>query len=321
MQKISGECNVQENKVIVIAGPTASGKSAMAIDIALALNGVVVNADSMQVYKDMPIITAAPTAEDKAKVEHRGYEIFDPSFRGNVMDWLKIIVEEIRDIWKSGKIPVVVGGTGLYIEHLIKGANPIPDTPETIRQKVQKVIDNEGIEVIYKKLKDVDPVMAKKLNPRDVSRVKRAYEVYLNTKEPMSSWQKKPLIQFLPEAQFFIIKICPDVEELDKLAFERFDKMMELGAIEEVQALYKKKLKTDLPAMKALGIPELMEYFTGKTNIYVAVQNAKLHTRQYAKRQRTWFRNRLQADYVFPKCYKGRFPQEVMQLLKTIINK
>ena len=307
-----------KNKIIVIAGPTASGKSAMATDIALAVNGVIVNADSMQVYKDMPIITAAPTEEDKAKVEHRGYEIFDPSFRGSVMDWLKIIVEEIRDIWKQDKIPVVVGGTGLYIENLIKGTNPIPDTPEDIREKVQKVIDNEGIEVIYKKLKDVDSAIAKKLNPKDVSRVKRAYEVYLNTKEPMSSWQKKPLIHFLPEAQFFVIKICPSVDELDKLAYDRFDKMVEMGAIEEVQSLYKRKLNANLPAMKALGVPELMEYFSGKTNIYVAVQNAKLHTRQYAKRQRTWFRNRLEADYVYPKCYKGDFPKEVMNLLKTM---
>ena len=306
------------NKVIVIAGPTASGKSAMAMDIALALNGVVINADSMQVYKDMPIITAAPTAEDKAKVEHRGYEIFDPSFHGNVMDWLKTIVGEIRDVWQHDQIPVVVGGTGLYIEHLIKGANTIPDTPEEIRQKVQQVIDNEGIEVIYKKLKEADPVTAKKLNPRDVSRIKRAYEVYLNTNETMSSWQQKPLVHFLPEAKFFVIKICPPVEELDKLAFERFDKMVENGAIDEVQRLYKRKLKPNLPSMKALGIPELMEYFQGKTNIYVAIQNAKLHTRQYAKRQRTWFRNRLQADYIFPKCYKGHFPKEVLQLIQTM---
>ena len=135
---------MQSNKVIIIAGPTASGKSALAIDIALAVNGVVINADSMQVYKDMPIISAAPTAEDKAKVDHRLYEIYDPSFRGNVVDWLKLATEEIRKVWAEGKMPVVVGGTGLYIENLIKGTTPIPQTPDKIRNQVQKLID-EGL--------------------------------------------------------------------------------------------------------------------------------------------------------------------------------
>ena len=154
---------MQENKVIVIAGPTASGKSALAIDLALALNGVVINADSMQVYKDMPIVSAVPTAEDKAKVEHRLYEIYDPSFRGNVVDWLKSAVTEIRDVWSQGKTPVVVGGTGLYLENLIKGMTPIPATPEDIRQKVQKMIDTEGWQPCIKNWRKLIRSQVKKL--------------------------------------------------------------------------------------------------------------------------------------------------------------
>ncbi|MBR2299285.1 MAG: tRNA (adenosine(37)-N6)-dimethylallyltransferase MiaA [Alphaproteobacteria bacterium] len=307
---------MQENKVIVIAGPTASGKSALAIDLALALNGVVINADSMQVYKDMPIVSAVPTAEDKAKVEHRLYEIYDPSFRGNVVDWLKSAVAEIRDVWSQGKTPVVVGGTGLYLENLIKGMTPIPATPEDIRQKVQKMIDTEGVAAVHQKLAEVDPKSGQKIAENDASRIKRAYEVFLHTGEPMSVWQKKPLIQNLPEAKFFVIKICPSVEELDRLSYARFDAMVQNGVIDEVQKLYKRKLDPSLPAMKALGVPELIEYMRGKTNVYLAVQNAKLHTRQYAKRQRTWFKNRLDADFVLSKCYKGHFPEEVLALLK-----
>lgn len=307
---------MQSNKVIIIAGPTASGKSALAIDIAMAVNGVVINADSMQVYKDMPIISAAPTAEDKAKVEHRLYEIYDPSFRGNVVDWLKLATEEIRKVWADGKMPVVVGGTGLYLENLIKGTTPIPQTPDKIRNQVQKLIDEKGVPFVHQKLEEVDPAAGQKIAPKDAARVKRAYEVFLHTGEKMSDWQKKPLIKYLPEAQFFVIKICPSVEELDRLSYARFDKMVQMGAIDEVQKLYKRKLNLSLPAMKALGVPELIEYFKGKTNVYSAVQNAKLHTRQYAKRQRTWFKNRLQADFVLTKCYKGDFPSEVLELLK-----
>ncbi len=307
---------MSENRVIIIAGPTASGKSNMAIDIALALNGVVINADSMQIYKDMPIITAAPTKEDKAKVTHKLFEIFDPSFRGNVVDWLSLATQEIRAAWDQGKTPVVVGGTGLYIENLINGTTPIPETPDDIRQSVQNLIDEGKAAFIYEELQKIDPKTAQRLNRNDISRIKRAYEVYLHTKKPLSLWHKMPLINLLPQAKYFVIKICPDIAELDRRAFMRFDKMIEMGASEEVKRLYKRKLSLSLPAMKALGVPELVAYFKGETTFYEAVQNAKLHTKQYAKRQRTWFKNRLQADYIYTKCYQGDFEKEVLALLR-----
>ena len=307
---------MQENRVVVIAGPTASGKSALAVDIAEQINGVIINADSMQVYKDMPIITAAPSAQDKARVPHKLFEIYDLQFRGNVVDWLTRAAEEIRNTWKEGKMPVVVGGTGLYIDNLINGTTPIPETPDKIRAHVQQLIDDGQLDFIVEELKKCDPKTAQKLNPNDVSRIKRAYEVYLHTKKPISVWHKEPLINYLPEAKYFVIKICPSVEELDQRAFDRFDEMVKAGAIDEVQKLFKRKLSPNLPSMKALGVPELMDYFKGRANVYVAVQNAKLHTRQYAKRQRTWFKNRLQADFVYPKCYKGYFPKEIIELLK-----
>ena len=304
------------NQVIIIAGPTASGKSKLAIDTAVALKSVVINADSMQVYKDIPIITAAPSAEDKEKIPHHLYEIYDPSFRGNVALWLESATNEIKTAWQKSQIPVIVGGTGLYIENLIQGVSPIPETPADIQQTVQQLIDQNGITFLYQQLQEKDPSSAKRLAPNDTSRVKRAYEVLLATGKPMSAWRKLPLIQKLPEAKFFVIKICPSVEELDTLSYYRFDKMVEMGCIDEVQKLYKRKLNPTLPAMKALGVPELIEYLSGKTNVYQAVQNAKLHTRQYCKRQRTWFKNRLTADFELKECYKGCFPNEILEHLQ-----
>jgi len=308
---------MQKNKVIIVAGPTASGKSALAIDIALFFNGVVLNADSMQVYKNMPIITAAPQAADKQKVEHRLFEIFEPSFRGNVADWVKLAAREIRNVWAEGKLPVVVGGTGLYIENLMQGTTPIPEIKDEIRQKVQNMIEKEGAPAVHEKLKDVDPVSFQKLNINDSSRIKRAYEVYLSTNKPLSFWQKKEMLHYLPEADFFVIKICPSAQELDALAFERFDKMVEQGALEEVKNLCMQKLDLKLPAMKALGVPELAAYYNGEVDMQTAIQNAKLHTRQYAKRQRTWFNNRLKADYILHKCYKTPLPNDLFMLLKA----
>lgn len=305
-----------KNKIVVVAGPTASGKSALAIDISLAVNGIVINADSMQVYKDMPIISAVPSAEDKAKVEHRLYEIYDPSYHGNVVDWLKKAVAEIKDIWKKGKTPVVVGGTGFYLENLIKGTTPIPETPEKIRKNVERLFEKKGKEFVFQKLQEVDCQTAQKLSSNDVSRIKRAYEVYLHTNTPISEWHKKPLVKYLPDVKFFVVKICPSVEELDELCYARFDKMMNEGALDEVQRLYERGLDLNLPAMKALGVPELVGYLTGHLSLRLASQNAKLHTRQYAKRQRTWFKNRLKADFEIKECYKGHMSEELSDMLK-----
>ena len=308
---------MSQNKVIVVAGPTASGKSALAVDLAVALNGVVINADSMQVYKDMPVLSAAPTQQDKQKAPHRLFEIYDPSFKGNVVDWLVLATQEIKKAWTEHKTPIVVGGTGLYIENLINGTTPIPETPQEIRQKVQNFTDTQGPESLWKKVKEVDEQSALKIKPNDISRLKRALEVFWATGKPLSEWHKMPLVHYLPEANFFVIKICPSVQELDQRCYERFDKMLENGIISEVQHLYKRKLQPDLPAMKALGVPELIEYLKKKKSIYLAVQEAKLHTRQYAKRQRTWFKNRLTADFTINKCYKGQFPPEILELLKS----
>lgn len=291
------------NKVIIIAGPTASGKSQLAIDVAKAVGGVVINADSMQIYQDTPILSAVPSKVEQSGIEHRLYEIFPSSRNGTVVEWLTLAVAEIERVWAEGKIPVVCGGTGLYLDNLINGTTPIPEVDVQIREKVAQMATAEGIPTLHAKLAQFDPVTAERLSPNDSTRVKRATEVYLQTKKPLSEWHQKPMIKRLPDARFFVVKIQPSKEELDERCFCRFEKMLDAGALEEVKKLKEKKLDKNLPAMKALGVPELINYLDGKSTLAEAVELAKLHTRQYAKRQRTWFANKLQADIVLEACY------------------
>ncbi len=309
---------MSENRVIVIAGPTASGKSALAIDVAKALNSAVVNCDSMQVYKYMPIISACPSAKEKAQIPHYLFEIYEPSFRGNVVDWLDKAQEVIMRLWAENKIPVVVGGTGLYIDNLINGTTPIPETSLQVRQEVAELVKNHGNEYLYNLLQREDAQTASKLNVNDTTRIVRAYEVLKDTGIKLSDWYKKPMIKKLPQAKFTTVKICPQTQELDKRCYIRFDKMMQEGALNEVKYLYSLELDESLPAMKALGVPELMSYLKGDVSYDEALDNAKLHTRQYAKRQRTWFKNKLNADVILNSCYQGGDGNILQEILKRI---
>ena len=307
---------MSQNKIIIVAGPTASGKSALAIDIALAFNGVVINCDSMQVYKHMPIISACPDANDKKLVDHRLFEIYEPHIKGNVVEWLDLAVNEIKSVWQQNKIAIVVGGTGLYIDNLINGTTPIPETPSEIRTQIKMLLLQKGSAYLHQELEKIDSESANKISPNDITRLSRALEVFEHTKIPLSVWHKKPMLKKLPQADFFVIKICPSVQELDARCYLRFDKMIELGALEEVKFLNSLNLDSKLPAMKALGVPELMEYIKGNCSLKEAVDNAKLHTRQYAKRQRTWFKNKLNADFELKNCYLGD-----LETLKPYLNK
>lgn len=296
-----------ENRIIIIAGPTASGKSALAIDVALAVNGVVINCDSMQVYKGLTVLAACPTAADRQKVEHRLFEIFDSKVRGNVVDWLDRAVSEIKDIWAHHQIPVVVGGTGLYIDNLLNGVTPIPETPEKIRLEVKNFVKTMGLGALYQKVKEVDASSAARINPKDKTRLTRALEVWQDTGQKLSAWHKLPMVKSLPQARFTVIKICPEMAELEKCSAARFEQMIKSGALEEVKKLIANHLDSELPAMKALGVPELCAYIKGEVSLDEACDLVKLHTRQYAKRQRTWFKNKLKADLELPSCYRQNF--------------
>ena len=303
-----------EHKIIVIAGPTASGKSGLALDLALALNGEVINADSMQVYKNMPVITACPSAEDKTRVLHHLYEIYEPSVNGTVVDWLNRAMVKIREVWEKGRLPIVVGGTGLYLDNLINGTTPIPECAAEVRSEVRRLAAEKGIGAVYEALAKVDIAAAERLNPNDTSRVTRAYEVWKQTGITITEWHRRPMVKKLPEAVFDIIKLCPPAEELDSRCYLRFDRMMSAGALEEVRRLTELKLPGNLPAMKALGVPELAAYLNGQCSLEAAVAAGKLHPRQYAKRQRTWFANKLKADVVWEHCYEGNAEEFLKRL-------
>lgn len=295
----------QKKRVIVIAGPTASGKSQLAIDVAKAVNGIVINADSQQVYNCTPLLSACPDDRDKRTVPHRLYEIWGIEKSGSVVEWLNLAAAEIRQAWNEGKIPVVVGGTGLYIDNLINGTTPIPETKPEVRATVLEMLESDGVRALHARLAEVDKEAAVRLNCNDTTRVRRAYEVWLDTGKTLSEWHKLPMKKLLPEAVFEVVKILPPQEELDERCFCRFDMMMEAGALQEAEKIYEKKYNDKLPAMRALGLPELLNFLKGQCSKKEAVGQAKLHSRQYAKRQRTWFANKLEAQVVLEHCYNG----------------
>ena len=309
--------NKAENTVLVIAGPTASGKSALALDAAVALNGVVINCDAMQIYKDIPVIAATPSAADKAKVPHFLYELYDVTKRGNVVDWLNLCVAQIRRCWAEHKLPIVVGGTGMYIDALIKGATPIPEVPSEIRQAMHQRLRQEGLLRLYIDLQQKDPEMAAKLSPNDTTRIVRALEIITATGKKLSEWYQMPLVQKLPEAQFKVVKIVPPIADIESRCRLRLDAMVAEGALDEITALLERGIDEGLPAMKALGVPELSLAVKGEMLLSAALELAKLHTRQYAKRQRTWLKNKLAADLEFTAAYTGQ-PQYLSQIKSLI---
>ena len=290
--------DIEKNTVVVIAGPTASGKSGLALDFALRYSGEIVNADSMQVYAGTPIISAAPSEAEKKLVPHHLYEIYPPQKNGTVVDWLKLAVQTIHEIWQRGNLPIVVGGTGMYIDNLINGSTPIPEPTPEVRKQVSEMKN------VYGWLLKNDKEAAAMLNANDTTRVKRAAEIFLQTGQSIAEWYQKPMVKHLPEASFKVIKIIPPTKELDERCYLRFDKMMEAGALDEVRKLGALHLPDNLPAMKMLGVPELFAYLHGNLSLEEAINLAKLHTRQYAKRQRTWFRNKLNAQWEISSCFE-----------------
>lgn len=294
---------MQTSKIIVIAGPTGSGKSGLALTLAQELDGVVINADSMQVYKEIPILAASPSKEDTKLAPHKLYGIYDASVRGNVVDWLSLCKEEISQAQNQHKTPIIVGGTGMYIEALTKGVTPIPETPIDIRNQVDEILKTKGLSFMYEKLQEIDEKTALKLSPNDTTRIRRALEIWYHTGKNLSYWHNIPLINNYTNDDFTKIYINPPRNILDTRCRLRFDIMIKLGALEEVKQLLKQNLSDSLPAMRALGVQELKKYLTNNLSLEEAIELAKLHTRQYAKRQSTWFNNRFDADFCLKDCF------------------
>jgi len=284
-------------RALLIAGPTASGKSAMALDIAAQKNGVIINADSMQVYKELRILTARPSEEEEAQAPHRLYGMMNGAHACSAKEWATLAENEIKTAWKHGQFPILVGGTGMYFKTLLAGMAEIPDIDPDIRTDVRQRAETEGAEALHAELKKVDPSTAGRLEPGDSQRISRALEVFLSTGKPLSEWHKDTRPGFLDQYD--------QASEVEKIVLDwprgvlygrcdtRFDMMIDQGALEEVEKLMAMQLDPTLPIMKSLGVPSLISYLHGNKNLDAALEEAKMLTRRFAKRQLTWFRNQF----------------------------
>lgn len=272
-----------------MCGPTASGKSARALAIAQEQGGVIINADAMQVYAELRVLTARPSAQDEAAAPHKLYGVLPAREACSAARWLALAVDAIKEAWVQGKLPVVTGGTGLYLKALQEGLSPIPDVPAQIRAQATKLYDERGAAALQER----DPAMAKTLKDGDSQRHTRALEVWLATGKSLAYWQRKAREVMFPDAEFSLEVVTQERAELYRRCDARFLVMLEQGALEEVKALKALNLSTDLPAMRAVGVPELMAYIEGKMSLEEATSKAQQATRNYAKRQLTWFRNQL----------------------------
>jgi len=279
---------------VLLAGPTASGKSALAISMAKEFGGVIINADSMQVYSGLRVITARPSAEEEAEVPHRLYGVLEPDDFCSAARWRDMALAEIKSCQAKGQLPILVGGTGLYFEILTKGIADIPPISEELRQDLRALQQKEGNEVIYRRLQQKDPEMAEKLNLGDSQRLLRALEVVEETGIPLGTWQKKAAEGPVLEGRRAWLALKPERDWLYDRCNKRLDWMIdEGGAIDEVKAVLARNLDPSLPAMKALGVPEIANYLNKSISKEEMVETIKRQTRRYAKRQMTWIRNKM----------------------------
>jgi tRNA dimethylallyltransferase len=277
----------------LIAGPTASGKSALALALAERTGGVIVNADSAQVYRNLPVLSAAPSAEELARADHRLYGFLDGSVPCSAADWAARAREEITDIHAAGRLPILVGGTGLYLRTLLDGIAPVPEIDPTIRREVREA----SVEENRRKLVERDPEAADRLRPSDTARIARALEVVLSTGKPLSQWQEQREGGIGRRVNLQPIILLPPRDWLYARCDERFARMMHEGAVEEVRALLDRRLDPNLPVMRGIGVREIGAYLAGELTRDEAISAGQQATRRYAKRQYTWFAHQPPAEW------------------------
>jgi len=280
------------SKIILIFGPTASGKSNFAVKLAKKLNGEIINADSMQVYKQLNVLTARPNKKDQKKIKHHLYGTIDLNKSFSTGKWLKFAIKKIKEIRKRKKIPILVGGTGLYFQSIINGLVKIPNIPLKIRKKVRLMQKKDRQRKFYKKLLKLDTKVKDKFDPNDTQRSIRAFEIKLFTKISMYDWLNKTKPVF-KEDEFLKIYIDFNRAELIKRILVRASKMLKEGAIKEVKTLCEQKIKKDHSINKVIGIDELTKYLHNQISLDEAKEQISIRTRQYAKRQATWARSRM----------------------------
>ena len=299
-----------KSKIILISGPTASGKSNFAIKLAKKINGEIVNADSMQVYKELKILSARPDPKDYQKIKHHLYGFHNVKKSFSTGDWIKLAVKKINELKKRKKIPIFVGGTGLYFKALTDGLVNIPDIPVRSRNKIRVLQETLGQKKFYQKLLKLDLKSKNKINPTDVQRSIRAYEVKLFTKKSLHDWFRKTKSYF-KEDEFCKIYIDYPRKDLIERIEKRTEKMIKMGAINEVKRFIKLKINKDNSVNKAIGINEIKEFLNQEKELRDIKEKISIKTRQYAKRQSTWARGNMMSWLKLP-------PQDLKKFLKKI---
>lgn len=285
----------QEAKAILIAGPTASGKSELALRLAAERGGAIINADSMQVYRDLRVLTARPPAEDEARAPHLLYGHVPGTEAYSAARFAKEAAVAIAEVQSRGRIPIIVGGTGLYFMALLQGLSPVPPIPDEIRAHWRDMAERLGASALHRTLDERDPVMAARLSPTDPQRVTRALEVMEATGRSLAEWQALPGEPVLRADDCERLIVLPDRDVLHRRCDARFDLMMHHGALAEVEALGAQALDPGLPVMRALGVRPLLAHLSGQSTIEQAIAQSKMETRQYVKRQTTWLKRNMSA--------------------------
>jgi tRNA dimethylallyltransferase len=284
---------------LLILGPTASGKTAYAIDAAIKQNGEVINMDSMQVYADLEILTARPSVAEMGDVPHHLFGHIDGAIVYSTGAWMAEAEAAIADIQARGRRPILVGGTGLYAHALTQGLVPTPPVPPDVRASTRRLVGADP-RAAHARLLQVDPKAARKIEPKDAVRIARALEVFEATGRPLSDWHQDPQPPVLAQGDWEGIALMPDREVLYARIEARFERMMEDGGLNEAHALYQRRLEPDLPVMKAVGMPGLIDFFEEQCGYDEAISRSILDSRHYAKRQMTWIRNRAADWKVIP---------------------
>lgn len=284
---------LESNYSVLIAGPTASGKSRLGLEIAAQINGCIINADSLQVYHDWTILTARPSKAEQALCPHRLYGHISLTQDYSVGHWLREVKAEISNAISMGQRPIIIGGTGLYFQALTKGLSNIPDIPAKIRTKANKLSAEHGLHVFARALSQEDPLTYSKIDILNPVRTQRAWEVLYATGQGLAKWQEQTPPAILPIEKTIALHLTSDTDWLNARIDQRFEKMLKQGALEECRQIIQTGWDPKLPSCQAIGAAELISYINGEITLDIALQIATKKTRQYAKRQRTWFRSRM----------------------------
>ena len=316
--KLSGEAR-ENGSILIVGGPTASGKSALALDLALYFQGVVINADSMQVYRELRILSARPTAEEEERVAHRLYGALPARERCSAGRWREMALAEIADARARRLLPILVGGTGLYFRSLLKGLAPVPPISKEVRERAAALHAEVGAAEFHRLLAARDPTGAARIHPANTQRVLRAYEVFETTGKTLAEWQAVQTEEAGYAGEVAALVLEPPRDALYAACDARVESMAAAGGIEEAAALLALDLDPALPAMKALGVREFAAYLGGDATRDEAVDNLRQSTRRYAKRQATWFRHQLPEATRFPARYDDTQGDKIRQVAEALL--